>query len=131
MLHGNLGQEALESAPLVGRPAALPLVVVDDQDAIPGPSQGDRVVGEGVLPFPRFAVVEHLLGVGLAHVNDRKAVEMEVEDLRGSQDPGLRIGSLTGGLRPRPDRLAVGSGRLMVDLLAGGRSWAVAARRRG
>ncbi len=35
MLHGNLGQEALESAPLVGRPAALPLVVVDDHDARP------------------------------------------------------------------------------------------------
>ena len=89
MLHGNLGQEALKSAPLVGRPAALPLIVVDDQDAIPGPSQGDRVVGEGVLPFPRFAMVENLLGIGLAHVDDGEAIEVEIEDLGGSQDAGL------------------------------------------
>ena len=89
MLHGNFGQEALKSAPLVGRPAALPLIVVDDHDAIPGPSQGDRVVGEGVLPFPRLAMVEHLLGVGLSHVNDGEAVEVEIEDLGGSQDTGL------------------------------------------
>src|SRR5262249_6429921 len=52
MLYGNFGQEALESAPLVGRPPALPLIVVDDQDAIPWPPQGDGMVGEGVLPLP-------------------------------------------------------------------------------
>ena len=86
MLHGNFGEEALKSASLVGRAAALALIVVDDQDAIPGPSQGDRVVGEGILPFPRFAMVEDLLGIGLAHVNDGDAIEVEIEDLRRSQD---------------------------------------------
>ena len=65
MLHGNFGQDALESAPLVGGPAAESLIVIDDQDAIPGPSPGGSVVGEGILPFPRFAMVEDLLGVGL------------------------------------------------------------------
>ena len=132
MLHGNLGQEALKSAPLVGRPAALPLIVVDDHDAIPGPSQGDRVVGEGVLPFPRFPMVEDLLGIGLAHVNDSEAVEVEIQDLRGSQDPG------------RPDRLVDGrpGGRGPIGLATGIMSahdrppcrreaLAVAARRRG
>ena len=101
MLHGNLGQEALESASLVGRPATLSLVVVDDQDAIPGPSQGDRMVGEGVLPLPRFAMVEHLLGVGLAHVNDGDAIEVKVEDLRRSQD-ARAAGKRRRRRQPRP-----------------------------
>ena len=89
MVHGHLGQQPLESAPPVGRPAAQPLILVDDQDAIPGPAQGGRVVGEGILPLPRFAMVEHLLGVGLADVDDGEAVEVEVEDLGRSQDAGL------------------------------------------
>ena len=88
MLHGNLGQDALESAPLVGRPAAQSLIVIDDQDAIPGPSPGGREVGEGILPFPRFAMVEDLLGIGLAHVDDGEAIEVPIQDLEGSQDAG-------------------------------------------
>jgi len=62
MLHGNLGQDALESAPLVGRPTAESLIVIDDQDAIPGPSPGGCEVGKGILPFPRFAMVEDCWG---------------------------------------------------------------------
>ena len=81
MLHRNFGQEALKSAPLVGRPTALALIVVDDQDAIPRPPQGDRVVGEGILPLPRFPMIEDLLRVGLAHVNDREPIEVKIEDL--------------------------------------------------
>ena len=52
MLHGNFGQEALKSAPLVGRPAAQPLIVIDDQDAIPGPSQGGRDGRRGHIAVP-------------------------------------------------------------------------------
>jgi hypothetical protein len=89
VLHGNFGQEALESAPLVRRPTAQPLIVVDDQDAIPRPSQGGRRVEEGVLALPRFPIGEDLVGIGLAHVDDREAVEVDVEDLGGSQDSGL------------------------------------------
>jgi hypothetical protein len=84
MLHGNFGQEALESAPLVRRPPTLPLVVVDDQDAIPRPPQGDRVGGESILPLPRLAVIEDLLGIGLPHVDDSESVEVGIEDLRRS-----------------------------------------------
>jgi hypothetical protein len=46
MLHGNLGQQTLESASSIGRTTAQALILVDDQDAIPGPAQGDRMVGE-------------------------------------------------------------------------------------
>ena len=32
-------------------------------------------------------MVEDLLGVGLADVNDGETIEVKIEDLRGSQDP--------------------------------------------
>ena len=84
MLHGNLGEDALESAALVGRPTAQSLIVIDDQDAIPGPSQSDLMVREGILPFSRFTMIENLLGIGLAHVNDDETIEVPVQDLSGS-----------------------------------------------
>ena len=124
MLHSNFGQEALKSAPLVGRPATLALIVVDDHDAIPGPPQGDRVLGEGVLPLPRLTIVENLLGVGLSHVNDSKSVEVEVEDLGGPEDTGLsvRLVERRGAAAAR-SAWRVRSSRLMVGLLVGGRPW--------
>ena len=63
MVHGNFGQEALESDAVLGGLAALALVLVDDQDSLPGPSQGRGVVRQGVLPLPRFLVIEDLLGL--------------------------------------------------------------------
>jgi len=84
MLHGNFGEQVLKSAPPVGRLGALPLILIDDQDAIPGPPQNDRMIGEGILPFPRFPMVEDLLRVRLAHVNDGETLEVPLEDLRRS-----------------------------------------------
>ena len=63
MVHGDLGEEALESEPSLGGPAALALVLVDDQDPVPGPSQGHGVVRQGVLSLARFLVIEDLLGL--------------------------------------------------------------------
>jgi hypothetical protein len=132
MLHRNLSQEALKSAPLVGRPGAPPLVVVDDHDAISGPSQGDCVIDEGVLPFPRVTVVEHLLGIGLSHVNDSKAVEMEIQDLGGSQDPGLPHRIFDGGPGGR-DPIGLAAGIMSAHCRPPCRREALgaAARRRG
>src|SRR5262249_56411535 len=81
MFHGHFGQEALKSTPLVGGPAAQSLIVIDDQDAIPGPSPGDRPVGEGILPLPRFTMVEDLLGGGLPDIDDQQSVEMPSAEL--------------------------------------------------
>jgi hypothetical protein len=100
VLQGNFGEEALEPAAPVGGASAHPLIVVDDQDAIPGPSQGGRMVGQGVLPFPRFAMDEDLVGIRLAHVDDGQAIEVPVEDLGRSDGAGLadrRVGSRPGG----------------------------------
>ena len=122
MLHGNFGQDAMKSAPLDGRPGRLSLIVIDDQDAIPRPSQGDRELDEVVLPFPRFAMVEDLLGIGLAHVNDGETNEVEVRG--SSKTAGPKAGRSTrrgGGFEVRLE--LVESRRLMVGLLVGGRPW--------
>jgi hypothetical protein len=59
---GHLGQQAVKAAALSRGPAGLPLVLVDDQDALPGPTQGDGAVDQGVLPLARLAVVQDLVG---------------------------------------------------------------------
>jgi hypothetical protein len=81
MLHGNFGQDAMKSAALDGCPSRLSLIVIDDHDVIPGPSQGDRELNKFILPFPRFPMIEDLLRIGLPHVNDGKTNEVEVQDL--------------------------------------------------
>ena len=59
---------------MFGRTTAQVLILVDDQSAIPGPAQGNRMVGEGMESLPRFAMIEELLRVGLANV---VAIEIE------------------------------------------------------
>src|SRR5262249_54126201 len=74
------------------------LIVVDDYDALPRPSQGDRMVGQGVLPFPRFAVIEDLVRGGLANINERQSVQVPVLDLGRSPTPGGRCRAVRGSL---------------------------------
>ena len=123
MLPSNFGQEALESAPPVGRTTALALIVVDDHDAIPRPPQGDGMVGEGILPFPRFPVIEDLLRVGLADVDDGESVEVRLEDLGRSQAPGQpgRV-DVRSSADVEAVRLAASS-TFTIDLLPGERTW--------
>jgi hypothetical protein len=44
--------------PVLGSVCRCDLIPVDDQDAIPRPAQGYRVVGEGILPLPRLAMIQ-------------------------------------------------------------------------
>lgn len=53
VVQGDLGEQPLEAEPSVGGPAALPLILVDDQDSVFGPSEGRGLVRHGVLPFSR------------------------------------------------------------------------------
>ena len=78
MIHGNFGQEAMKSGSPIGRLATVPLVLVNEQDPVPGPSQGHCKLYQGVLPFPRFDVVEDLLELGLAHVDDCPPAEVPI-----------------------------------------------------
>ena len=83
VVHGDLGEEVLEPESWSDGPSAPTLVLVDDQDPVPGPTEGHGVVRHGVLPLAGFLVVEDLLGAGLADVDDRQLVEMAIGDLGG------------------------------------------------
>ena len=61
--------EALEAGPVVGGPATLTLVVIDDEHAVLRPAERDGMVRQGILAFPRLAVLQDLLGAGLTHIN--------------------------------------------------------------
>jgi hypothetical protein len=55
--------------------------LVNDLDTIAGPTEGDGQVGQGILPGGRFLVVEHLLGVGLADIDNGFTGQMVIADL--------------------------------------------------
>ena len=61
VVHGDLGQQALETEPGVGGAAALPEVLVDDEDPLGGPAQGAGMLGQGILAGERLAVLDDLL----------------------------------------------------------------------
>ena len=86
MIEAEFGQDVLEAEAPGGRLSAVPLVRIDDLDAVAGPAQGDGQVGEGILPRRRFLVVGHLLGAGLADVDDGFAVQMAVANLGGARE---------------------------------------------
>jgi hypothetical protein len=60
----------MEAAPVCGALAAVPLVLIDEDHALPGPAQGHGVVREGILPFAGFAVFEDLLRCRLTDIDD-------------------------------------------------------------
>jgi len=80
VLHGNFGHDAVKSASVFGRRAAESLVIVDDQDAVTGPSQCDRVVDQRVLAFARFSVIENLLRSGLTDVDNCQKTKVPIRD---------------------------------------------------
>jgi hypothetical protein len=49
VVHADLGQQAPEAQPGVGGAAALPEVLVDDEDVLRRPAEGPGVVGQGIL----------------------------------------------------------------------------------
>jgi len=81
MVHRDLGEQALEAMSPIGFLGAAALVVVDDEDPIPGPPEGQGVVDRRVLSLSRLLVIEHLLRAGLTDVDDRQEVQMPVSDL--------------------------------------------------
>jgi hypothetical protein len=85
MIHGNFSQEVMKSGSPIGRLAAFPLVLVNEQDSIPGPSEGCGKIRQGVLTFPRFDVIEDLLGIGLANEDDCQPVEVPIIERRWPQ----------------------------------------------
>ena len=86
----HLGDQPLEAAAPFGRATALAQVLVDDQDALARPAEGHRLVGEGVLPRGRLAVLQDLLWGRLPHVDDRQLFQVGGQDLGGGHSAGGR-----------------------------------------
>src|SRR5215470_6846393 len=74
--------QSLQDRAALDRLAALAQVVVDDHDLAAGPAQQDGPLGQGVLAGGRLLMIGHLLGGGLADVDDRRAIQV----------PGLELG---------------------------------------
>ena len=108
----DLGQQALEAEPDVGRASAQPEVLIDHEDALGRPAQGAGVIGQGVLPSEGFPVLEHLLRRRLADVHDGQLGPMGIGDLGGLDGPGPRGGFSSAHRAPpwRRERRA-GAGR--------------------
>ena len=81
----HLGQEALEAGPPLDRLAAPAEVVIDGGDAIGRPSEGDRPTRQRILACGGLLVVAHLLGCGLADVDECRAVEVPGPELGGAE----------------------------------------------
>src|SRR5205807_9926112 len=81
LIEGDLGQQRLKARPALGAGAAVALVFVDDGDNVAGPAQPDGPLRQGILPLGGLAVVEDLLGRGLADIDDGAAVEVMGLDL--------------------------------------------------
>src|SRR5947209_2185237 len=103
VIEADLGQEALEAEPAFRGPAAAPLVLVDDDHPVRRPAQGDGAASQVVLQCGRLAMLEHLLGGGLPHIDDRQPVEVAGPDL--ARPPGGLVDRPTGAVISRPGRL--------------------------
>ena len=97
----DLGHQALEARPALGRGAGAAEVVVDDADARPRPAQPAGPLGEPVLQRRGLAVLLELLQRGLADVDDGQPVKMAGLDLARQHQARLvpSDGALMGRLR--------------------------------
>jgi hypothetical protein len=73
----------LKSVAVFGGLTGEPLIVVDDEDAVHGPTHGGREVLQGVLPLARFPMIEDLLRIRLTDVDDGQQTEVPIGDQIG------------------------------------------------
>jgi hypothetical protein len=77
----HLGEQALEPGSVLNGRTADPLIVVDDQHPVVGPTESDSPLSQLVLEVGRLAVAGDLLGRRLADVDDGQSVAMPGPDL--------------------------------------------------
>ena len=56
MIEADFGHQPLKSGAIVSRLAAEALVIINDDDALEGPTQSLCEFGESVLPLSRFSM---------------------------------------------------------------------------
>src|SRR5687767_3474695 len=82
MAQGHFSDQALKSATSLGGPPALSQVFIDGQHAIPRPAERHGLLGKVVLPLGGLAVLQHLLGRGLSHIDDGYFRKVRWSDFR-------------------------------------------------
>jgi hypothetical protein len=80
VVQGDFGEQPLKAGALFDSSAAAALVVVDYLDTLARPAQRGGVLGESILTLSGFLMVEDLLRVGLANVDDGKFTSMPIGD---------------------------------------------------
>ena len=114
VVHGHLGEEALEPVAAVRRRRRARLVVVRQGHAIGRPAEGRGVVGQGVLQGRRLPVVPHLAFGRLADVHDRQSLQVSRLHLdrgqRGHPVPGGGPGGNPREVRPAVGRAGLSAG---------------------
>jgi hypothetical protein len=83
-------QRPLEAKPVVGRGPALALILINDENAIRGPTEFDGPVHQRVLAVGGFAILGDLLDGGLADVDNSEPVGVTRLNLGRGGQPGWR-----------------------------------------
>jgi hypothetical protein len=83
-------EQPLEAEPVLGRGPALALILVDDENAVRGPTEFDGPVDERILAVGGLPVLGDLLDGGLADVDDGQPVGMTRLNLGRGGQPGWR-----------------------------------------
>ena len=82
LTEADFGDQVLEPGAVGGGGRRVPQVLVDHDDALVGPPQGERPFAQGVLPRRALGVLEDLLERALADVQARKPLKMTGSDRR-------------------------------------------------
>jgi hypothetical protein len=88
---GHVFGEALEPAPPLGARTALPEILVDDVNALGGPSELDRASLESVLARCRLRMLADLTRIGLAQIDDGVTLQVVRLDLADHDAPPRRL----------------------------------------
>jgi len=83
MVQAHFRHQPLKARAIVGQLAALALILVDNHHSLCWPAEPLRELRQSILPFARFAVLEHLLRRRLPHIHDREPIEVPILNLRG------------------------------------------------
>src|SRR5579859_1685517 len=83
VIQSDLRHEPLEAEASLGSGPAAALVLVDDENAISGPTEIHGPLSQGILALCGLGVLTDLMRSRLSNVHDREAVEMPGLDLRG------------------------------------------------
>ncbi len=93
MVQADFRQHALQAPACHPTLAALALVCIHDDDAGARPPQGDGAVHQGLGPGRGLHVLDDVLRRGLAHLDDRQALQRIIVELRCDSSHASRLQS--------------------------------------